>query len=383
MKKMSPEVKVGIFVVVGILVLAYMTVNIEKIRVGRAVGYKIYARLDSAAGLVKNSPVRIAGVQVGRVEDIVLDAGKAKATMRLPVQTTLPIDSLAFVKSEGLLGEKYIEIKPGLFKDIFIEPNGEIKQGASLVDVDQLVGQLSSVATDIKGVTHSLNRVLGGEKGEQTLRKILDNVEEMTTDLNAVVKENRSRFSAVMINFENLTRDLAGVSASAGDTFTTINKIAGRIDNGEGTLGRLLTDDSLYDLTRGAMASLNNIAGKIDNGEGTLGKLVSDDSLYYQTRDMMASISKMTNKIEGGEGTLGRLMSDDSLYKEASEAMASLNKTAKRIERGEGTLGKLTTDESLYAETKKTIVKAGKAMDGLQEQFPITILGTVLSLGLF
>ena len=84
MKKMSAEMKVGIFVVLGLLVLAYMTVNIEKIRVGRAAGYKIHTMLNSAAGLVKNSPVRIAGVQVGRVEDIALEAGKAKVTLRLP-----------------------------------------------------------------------------------------------------------------------------------------------------------------------------------------------------------------------------------------------------------------------------------------------------------
>jgi len=383
MRKMSAEMKVGIFVVLGLLVLAYMTVNIEKIRVGRAAGYKIHTMLNSAAGLVNNSPVRIAGVQVGRVEDIALEAGKAKVTLRLPAQTMLPIDSIAIVKSEGLLGERYIEIQPGVFKDVFVQPDDEIKQGVSMVDMDQLFTQLMSVAKDVKGVTRSLNTVLGGNEGELTIKKIFDNIEETTTNLNVTVKENRDRFNTVMINFETLSGELAGVSAKAGDTFATINKIAGRIDNGEGTLGRLLSDDSLYDSARDAMAGLKNIAGKIDNGEGTLGRLLSDESLYYQTRDMMASISKMTKKIERGEGTLGKLMTDDSLYKQASETMASLNKTAKRIERGEGTLGKLTTDESLYADTRKALKNANKAMEGLQEQFPITILGTVLSLGLF
>ncbi|MFH1625595.1 MAG: MlaD family protein [Pseudomonadota bacterium] len=264
MKKMSTEVKVGLFVFLGILVLAYMTINIEKIKVGRAVGYRIYTKLDSAAGLVKNSPVRIAGVEVGRVEDIALEAGKAKVVLRLPGQITLPVDSLAFVKSQGLLGEKYIEIQPGSSKDVFIRQGGQIKQGASPVDMDQLFSQMSYVAADIKGVTSSLNRVLGGAEGERSLRKTLDNITEITTDLNTTVKENRERFTTIMTNFERLSGDLAGVSAKAGDTFNTIDRVVKRIEDGKGTLGGLVADRSLYDQTTGAMASINSIAKRIE-----------------------------------------------------------------------------------------------------------------------
>ena len=344
MKEISTEIKVGVFVVLGVLVLAYMTVNIEKMGIGRAVGYRIYTKLDSASGLVKNSPVRIAGVEVGRVENIVLETGKAKVALRLPFQITLPIDSMAFVKSEGLLGEKYIEIKPGSSKDVFVRQNTEIRQGASPADIDQIFTQIGSVATDIKGVTASLNRVLGGQEGEQSLRKTFENIKEITSDLNITVKQNREKFSTTMSNFENLSRDLAGVSAKAGDTFNTINRVAKKIDDGEGTLGKLVADKTLYDQSKDAMTSLNNIAQKIERGEGTLGKLVADKTLYDQSKD----------------------------------AMTSLNNIAKKIEKGEGTLGKLVTDETLYTETKGTLKKVNKAAGGLQEQTPVTVLGTVL-----
>ncbi|MEW6615054.1 MAG: MlaD family protein [Thermodesulfobacteriota bacterium] len=344
MKKMSTEIKVGVFVVLGILVLAYMTVNIEKIRIGRAVGYRVYTKLDSASGLVKNSPVRIAGVEVGRVENIALDAGKAKVTLRLPFQVTLPVDSLVYVKSEGLLGEKYIEIQPGSSKDVFARQNAEIRQGASQVDMDQIFAQVNSVATDIKGVTASLNRVLGGQEGEQTLRKTFENIKEVTNELNITVKQNREKFSTIMNNFEKLSGNLVGVSAKAGDAFNTIDRVAKKIDNGEGTLGKLVADKTLYDQSKGAMASLNNIVKKIEKGEGTLGKLVADKTLYDQSKG----------------------------------AMTSLNNIAKKVEKGEGTLGKLTTDETLYTETKSALKKVNKAAGGLQEQTPITVLGTVL-----
>ncbi|MFH2012252.1 MAG: MlaD family protein [Pseudomonadota bacterium] len=310
MNKMSTEIKVGIFVILGILVLAYMTVNIEKIRIGKAVGYRIYTKLDSASGLVKNSPVRIAGVEVGRVEMITLEDGKAKVSLRLPFQMLLPVDSLAFVKSEGLLGEKYIEIQTGSSKDVLAHQNAEIRQGASQVDMDQIFAQVSSVATDIKGITSSLNRVLGGKEGEESLKKTFENIQEVTNELNITVKQNREKFSTVMSNFEKISGDLVGVSAKAEDAFTTIDKVVKKIDKGEGTLGKLMSDKSLYDQSKGAMTSLNNIA--------------------------------------------------------------------KKIEKGEGTLGKLTTDETLYTEAKKAIKKVGKAGEGLQEQTPVTVLGTVL-----
>ncbi|MDY7034301.1 MAG: MlaD family protein [Thermodesulfobacteriota bacterium] len=380
MKQISTETKVGIFVVIGIIVLAYLTVNIEKIRVGRAVGYTIFTKLDSAAGLVKNSPVRIAGVEIGRVEDITLEAGKARVTLHLPVQTSLPFDSLAFVKSEGLLGEKYIEIKPGIFTDVFIQPNGEIKQGTSVVDIDQLVTQLSSVAADIRGVTSSLNRVLGGERGEDAMRRIFNNIEEITVDLNTTVKENKDRFGTVIGNFENLTRDFASITVKAGDTFDNMNLIAKRVVNGEGTLGRLMTDSSLYEQTSNTMASLSRLAKKAEDGEGTLGKLMADQSLYDQTVDTIATLNKITKKIENGEGTLGRLVADNTLYDQTSNAMTSISEISKTIETGKGTLGKLASDDSLYKEAKKAVRSVNKAAEGIEEMTPVTVLGTIFGL---
>jgi len=346
LKEMSTEVKVGIFVVLGFLVLAYMTVNIEKIRFGKAVGYKIYAKFDSAAGLVKNSDVRIAGVQVGMVEHIELDTEtkKAKVTLRFPLQITLPVDSLAFVKSEGLLGEKYIEIQSGSLKDKPIQQGDEIKQGASPVDMNQLFGQLSSVAADVKGVTHSLNRALGGEEGERYLKRIFDDMGEITSDLKTTVRENREDFTIIMGNLEDITREMAGISSKARDTFSAIDVLVNRVEDGEGTLGMLMADNSLYD----------------------------------QTRDTMANLNKITERVEDGEGTLGMLLADESLFEETRDTLESLKRIAKNIEHGEGTLGKLVTDEALYAEAKKAVKKVNKATEAMADQIPFSILGTVL-----
>lgn len=99
----------------------------------------------------------------------------------------------------------------------------------------------------------------------------------------------------------------------------------------------------------------------------------------------MSSLEKVANKIDSGEGTLGKLVNDDTLYKEAKDTMANLNKTAvnlnqttQKINQGEGTLGKLVNDDSLYKETKYTLRSVTKATEGLSEQVPVSILGTII-----
>ncbi len=104
MKKKSMETWVGIFVVIGILLLIFLTLKIEKFHIGKKAGYPLHIYFDSAAGLDQNSPVRIAGVRVGDVEKVALEKGKAKITFRLPPHITLYKDSKAYLKSAGFLG---------------------------------------------------------------------------------------------------------------------------------------------------------------------------------------------------------------------------------------------------------------------------------------
>ena len=317
MKNIATETKVGIFVVLGIIILTIFTIRVGKIAV-REVGYRVYATVDSAAGLDKNSPVRIAGVQAGRVEDIALEGAKARVTLHLPVNVKIPVGSKVYIRSAGLLGEKYVDIIFGTGPEV-IKANGQVEEGGPSVDVDRVLTQLSSIGEDIKTVTHSLSLALGGEKGEQTLKELVGGAKE------------------TVVNLQNITQ--------------TIQK-------GEGTLGKLIKDDTLYAQTqetvgqaRETLANLNKVSKQIESGEGTLGKLVKDDALYTETKATMV---------------------------EARETLANLNKVSKQIESGEGTLGKLVKDESLYDETKKAIKSVNKAAEGIQEVTPVTILGVVL-----
>jgi phospholipid/cholesterol/gamma-HCH transport system substrate-binding protein len=351
MKNIATETKVGIFVILGILLLAFFTIRVGRIAV-REVGYRVYTYLESAAGLDKNSPVRIAGVEVGKVEEIVLEGSKAKVTLHLPMKVTIPAGSKVYVKSAGLLGEKYIEIAPGPGPEL-IKANGQVEEGGPSVDVDRVLTQLTSIGGDIKSVTQSLSRTLGGEQGERRIQELVTGAQETVS------------------NLQNITQ--------------TINK-------GEGTLGKLVKDETLYRDARETVANLSQVAQSIEKGEGTLGKLVKDEALYDQTKKMMeeakntfANLNQMAQKIESGEGTLGKLVKDESLYVEtkatmveAKETLANLNKVSKQVEEGRGTLGKLVKDESLYDDTRRAIKAVNKAADGISEITPVTVLGVLL-----
>ncbi len=343
MKGLKTETKVGIFVVLGLFLLAYMTIKVEKLEVGAKRGYTIFVDLDSAQGLVKNSLVRVAGVDVGRVSGIYLKNGKARVAMRIDKGVRIRKDSKVYIKTEGLLGEKYIEIKQGRSKEE-VKPNGFITQGAPPVDIDQVIAQLSSIATDIKSVTEPLSKALGGKKGEESIRSIVENIKGVTKDLRNIISRNEKRIDSLLTNLDRFSKDLPEISKDA----------------------------------KSMVASLNNIAGKIERGEGTLGKLVSDKELYDELRETLSSLNRVAKKMEKGEGTLGKLVSDKEMYDDLKETVKSLKVIAKKIEKGEGTLGKLVNDKGLYEDARKALKNINKSTEGIQEQIPLTTLGVVV-----
>jgi phospholipid/cholesterol/gamma-HCH transport system substrate-binding protein len=378
MRSIATETKVGIFVVLGIIVLTYFTVRVGRITV-REAGYRIYSYVDSAAGLDKNSAVRIAGVEVGKVEGISLEGLKAKVTLQLPFKVKLPEGSKLYVKSAGLLGEKYIEIVPGEGTAV-IPANGFIKEGGPSTDVDRVLAQLSSIGDDIKKVTQSLGNVLGGEEGQRTLKELVDGAKETALHLESITQaiDRGQGTLGKLVRDDKLYVELK-------NTAHNLDRLSASIENGEGTLGKLVKDDALYRETQETMASLKRITTSIEKGEGTLGKLAKDETLYRETKETMASLNQVAQSIEQGKGTLGKLVKDDSLYietrdtmREAKVTLANLSKVSQQIENGEGTLGKLVKDPSLYDETKRAVKSISKAAEGVEETTPVTVLGVVL-----
>ncbi len=142
MKKYTMETVVGIFVVVGLLCVGYMTVKLGKVSFFREDYYSLYARFTSASGLRDGGPVEIDGIEVGRVGQMSIDQERQMAVVELKIKKGIKVygDALASIKTAGLIGDKFVKIDPGGAGDI-VKPGGTITETTSALDIEDLISK--------------------------------------------------------------------------------------------------------------------------------------------------------------------------------------------------------------------------------------------------
>ena len=138
MTRINTEVVVGFFLFLGLLALGYLAVKLGKMEVVGSSGYTVHATFPNIAGLRVGSPVEIAGVDVGWVEGISLKNYQAVVNFRIKDEVQLPEDSIASIRTKGLIGEQFVRISPGGAEQI-LPPGGEIKETEPPVDIMELI----------------------------------------------------------------------------------------------------------------------------------------------------------------------------------------------------------------------------------------------------
>jgi len=138
MKKLDLEFAVGLFMILGILCLSYISIKLGKMEILGSEGYEVEAVFANSGGLKTGSSVVIAGVDVGRVTNIALDDYQARVVLNLPLNVKIQEDAIASIKTKGLIGEKYVEITPGGAEEL-IPPGGRIQDTQSAVDFEELI----------------------------------------------------------------------------------------------------------------------------------------------------------------------------------------------------------------------------------------------------
>lgn len=142
MKKYSLETAVGIFVVIGLLCVAYMTVKLGKVSLFGDDYYTVYARFGSVSGLRVGNPVEIGGIEVGRVENLSIDQGKQVAIVQLKIKKDIKVydDANVSIKTAGLIGDKYIKLEPGGAGEV-LKPGANITETSSPVDIEDMISK--------------------------------------------------------------------------------------------------------------------------------------------------------------------------------------------------------------------------------------------------
>ena len=138
MKKFDLELAVGVFMIIGIICLGYLSIKLGKMEVFGDKGYEIQAVFSNSGGLKPGSSVVIAGVEVGRVKRIALDDYQAKVVLNIPLNVKIQEDAIASIKTKGLIGEKFVEITPG-GADELIQPGGRIRDTQPAIDFEEII----------------------------------------------------------------------------------------------------------------------------------------------------------------------------------------------------------------------------------------------------
>lgn len=318
MAKLTPEAKVGIFVLIGIILLVYMSLRVGGIQFGRAEGYEVYIRFESAAGLDNDASVRVAGVEIGRVKGIVLQNNKAKVVLRINPDVKIGKDFTAVLKTKGLLGERYVELIPGSPNAPSLEAGGEITRVTTYTDLDKLISILSDAATDIKKVSESLSSALGGREGQATLKNIVNNIEEITERLNNVVKRNDEKFARIVNNFELFSKILKEQGP----------EITGGLKAVADNLNQLIAENR--EPLRDGIDNLRTATAKLGETMETINRLAKN--VEPKIDDSVETIKSIVNKVDRGEGTLGKLVNDTTIHDSFNKTLTGINSYLGRVE---------------------------------------------------
>ncbi|MCA1590045.1 MAG: MlaD family protein [Acidobacteria bacterium] len=357
------QLRVGLFVFVALLILGFLIINStggfnpfeEKLR--------LKARFVSADGLRPNADVQLAGVSIGKVDDVRFLSPETGTAERIeaqflisqeldgkPITDLIRTDSTAqLIASSVLANDKIINITPGTAAGTPVSPN-HILESATPVSINQLTATGNDLLKQINRLAIPANEILTkANEGQGTLGRI--------------------------VNDESLYRNLDSTIAETRLTVTKLQTTLEKVNRGEGTAGQLINNPELYNSLNRTVSQLESISNDIRAGRGSAGKFVTDDALYNETRaaviDLRTSAAKInsiaddfkliTTDLAEGRGSAGRFLKDEQLYNDARETLAKFNATATRIEliiadaqAGKGTIGRLMTDETLYNNINQT-----------------------------
>ncbi|OYV68207.1 MAG: hypothetical protein B7Z74_08555, partial [Deltaproteobacteria bacterium 21-66-5] len=239
---MSREARVGIFVLLGLIVLTFFTFRVSKWGLIAEKGYRLTVDFDSAAGLEPKSDVKMAGVPIGKVEEIRLVGNRARLVLRIHQGIRIPIDSVGTIQTQGLLGEKYVEIIPGKDAQRNLPAGGRVANTLSPTNLDEMVRKLSAIGDDVKKFTESLSSTFGTEEGKKALGDILRDVRATTATLRTVVQGNEARFDRILANIDRLSADLSDISASNQPSSRAVACSPARIDRSRNRASASLSD---------------------------------------------------------------------------------------------------------------------------------------------
>jgi len=303
MQSRGTEFWVGLFTLVGIGLALFMVYRTGDLRWNKDKGYRVAVDFRNVSGLDEGDTVRVAGVEAGQVEEIGLRHDVAHVTPVIHHDVVLYEDATAEVKTMGLLGNQYVSLDPGHARLPRVTPGGLIQSAQAEDSINVVMGKLSRVAGDIQAVTENMKKVFGGAEGQQAMQDVLENTRQLSDQLVQITRENREQFREITEHLAGVTGEVRQMvvenraairqtMAALPDTANNLRRITGEtsklLDEHYQDLSIMLKQLSLASVRLDAsLQNLEDVSRQIKEGEGSLGLLINDPSMYNEATNTM------------------------------------------------------------------------------------------------
>lgn len=320
MNNAQMSARVGLFFLMGIALIWVTFESLNGGKVANGKGYTLVAYFKNLKEIRPGDEVRVAGVKVGTVKATRLDGRRARAELLIDPSVQIAQDATATIGMAGLLGSNYVAFDLGS-DNTPAYPSGSEVRTLDTADLNTIVSELSNV----------------GKKVDTTLGQISGD-DGVLGKISTLVDENRTQIR---------------------DVTTNLQQITGKINQGEGTLGRLVNDPKLHDELLATVAEIKTAAA--------------------EAKTFVAQAESVIDQVKSGQGTLGVLLYDQQAGENIKVVTTNLRDISDKISKGQGTLGKLINDDGLYLQAQGSLKKLDRTLDGMADSGPISAVGTAAS----
>ncbi len=333
------QLRVGITVLIASVVLAIL-IFLMTGEVGFSKKIQVRAYFENAAGLRTGAPVRLEGVDIGNVTKIQVVQGKPLSPVEVIMKVSTKYSANLRKDSMAVLSTA------GVLGETFVDISSKRATGPAAKDGDVLQ---TEDRPDIQDMVRS----------SQTT---LQNIDILIKRLDRIVAtiENGQGSVGKLINDPSLFNRL-------NETLAEMQNVANQISSGKGSIGKLINDDELYNKLNASVDKVNKLVEDIDKGQGTIGKLMKDPSLYNEAHQTIAKANQLMADVNAGKGALGKFAHDEAFAKKLDDSITNLNTLMAKMNNGEGTVGKLFNDPSLYTNADQMLLESRKLVQAIRE----------------
>ena len=335
------QLKVGVLIIVALSALVALIFLMSGNTGGLFAGkITVYSYFENSAGLKVGAPVSLDGVTIGNVKAIHVVSHPALTPVEVVMTVSKKFQNQLKTDSRASLSTV------GVLGDTIVDidnrhaTGGPVQNGAQLPTNE--TPNLEDVIQASQGTIQQLNVILG------KVNSLIDQISSGQGTIGKLIS-NPSLFN-------NLNQSV-----------TKLNDVARQLDNGSGTIGKLIKDPSLYDHLNNTVEKLDDVTSKIDTGSGTLGKMLNDPTLYNNLNQSVTKLNHLLNQVNHGQGALGMMVNNKAFANKLNDSVTQLDSILQQANEGKGTLGQLIKNPSLYRHLDQATVSSRQLITAIRK----------------